>query len=85
MYDIVEGTLTEIGITTYDVPSEAPVGVSKVITCLSILLRVERWGGSIGLVLVPAGKNGTSRRVGRCCIFKLEWYKGGAEGEIVIV
>ena len=86
VYDVIEGTITEIGMIKYDVPSEAPAGELKAIACLCMLPRAERFGDSVGLVLTPvAGQKDTYRRVGLCSLIKLEWFEQGAEAEMVIV
>jgi Heterokaryon incompatibility protein (HET) len=85
IYDVHEGKMREVGMIRYDIPSEAPVGKLKVILCLCVLPRQERYNDLVGLALVPTGKVSEYRRVGLIFQIKLSWYEGCTESTITIV
>jgi hypothetical protein len=85
VYDFQEGKWREVGMIRYDIPSEAPPGKVKVISCLCMLPRAERYGDSAGLALLPTGKQDEYRRVGLVFLIKLSWYQLCEESQITIV
>ncbi len=55
VYVVQEGKMAKIGDIRYDVPAEAPSGQFKVIFCLCVYPREERWGDCVGLAMVLSG------------------------------
>ena len=85
LYDLQEGKMREVGMIKYDIPSEAPAGETRVIDCLCMLPRAERYGDSVGLALVPTGGKDEYRRVGLVFAIQLSWYEDGAESQTMII
>jgi hypothetical protein len=85
VYDVHEGKMREVGMVKFDVPADSPVGQIKIIICLCVIPRAERYGDSVGLALVPTGRSEEYCRVGLILAVKLEWWEGCAEGAITLV
>jgi hypothetical protein len=83
IYDVHEGQMREVGMIKYDVPTDS--GQTRLIICLCLMPRAERFGDSVGLAIVPTGRKDEYRRVGLFLAIKLEWWEGCAEGIIVLV
>ena len=85
VYDFRQGKMREVGMIRYDIPSEAPLGEIKPIVCLCLLPRAERYGDSVGLALVPTGRNDEFRRVGIIFAVQLSWYENACECQVTCV
>lgn len=83
IYDVHEGQMREVGMIKYDVPTDS--GQTRLIICLCLMPRAERFGDSVGLAIVPTGRKDEYRRVGLFLAIKLEWWEGCAEGIIALV
>jgi hypothetical protein len=85
IYDMHEGKLREVGMIKFDVPADSPEGRLKIIVCLCLMPRAERFGDTVGLALVPTGGKDEFRRVGLILLTKLSWWEGSIEAPITLV
>ena len=69
----------------FDVPADSPPGQIKVIVCLCVMPKAERFGGTLGLALVPTRTSDEYRRVGLFLGAELSWWDRCAERTITIV